>query len=151
MLGSIYKRGKRIEQNIYWMIPSSERAQACNFFIQFQITYQLNTRPIALYTKEINWTFILHFPYALSTLTQISLTLAILSLIFYCKLWKASQRNVHGGFKVDYSVSPGTWPFSNNCGTYCGVFLKFQWCGKYSGKNLLNERLYMPRDFSPFS
>ena len=66
MVGSIYKRGKRIEQNIYWMIPSSERAQACNFFIQFQITYQLNTKPIALYTKEINWTLILHLPYALS-------------------------------------------------------------------------------------
>ena len=61
MESSIYrKRGKRIEQNIYWMVPSSEIAQACNFFIQFQITYQLNTGPIALYTKEINWTLILY-------------------------------------------------------------------------------------------
>ena len=123
MVSSIYKkRGKRFEQNIYWMVPSSEIAQACNFFIQFQITYQLNTKPIALLTKEINWTLILHLPYALSPKYPWLLPnyhTHTCTLIFYWKSWKTSQRDnsdrkgrtmyVYGGFKVDYSVSPGTW------------------------------------------
>ena len=34
---------------------------------------------------------------------------------------------------VNEGVSPGI-----NCGTFTVGFLKFQWCGKHSRKNLLN-------------
>ena len=98
MVSSIYKkkRGKRIEQNIYWMVPSSEIAQACNFFIQFQITYQLNTEPIALYTKEINWTLILYLPdiYQISLNCFVEFFLTSSSFSFLIILPDGAYRNL---------------------------------------------------------
>ena len=141
MESSIYrKRGKRIEQNIYWMVPSSEIAQACNFFIQFQITYQLNTGPIALYTKEINWTLIL---YLASPRYRISLNcfVEIINIVFIFISYHSTGR---GKSKFCGIQTLLYWRTIRKTGKYvsihlvllCYFFLERKWEGILDKKSL---------------